>query len=363
MSTTKTQPQKKTYVHYHDGGVLGKRRVLTGNAAKPTFNEVPKIDMQRIYSDNLGDREQLAKEVGEACRNVGFFYAVNHGVEERILDDTFTAVKRFFHLPTEVKMEVHNQKTEKFRGYEAFLEGKLDPSTRGDLKEGFLMGEDATDPEQNLPVHHLPFMSTPRNQWPSHPTAAFFRPALYSYYAAMLTFSRRLLGIFALALDLPEHHFDHITQHPMTNVRAVHYPPQLSDADVGIGAHTDFCWFTLVSQSRTAEPALEVLNANGIWVPVPHEPHSFVVNIADFLKLVTGGAWMSTVHRVRNRGGEERYSMPFFFSPDEDATVSVLEGYRKSGEKYDEFGVGEYFQNRLVVDRRTHLEAEGSGGY
>ncbi|KAL1595971.1 hypothetical protein SLS60_009661 [Paraconiothyrium brasiliense] len=231
--------------------------------------------------------------------------------------------------------------------------------TPPDLKEGFLMGEDATDPEQNLPP--LPFMSTPRNQWPSHPTAAFFRPALYTYYTAMLAFSRRLLRIFALALDLPEDHFDAITQHPMTNVRAVHYPPQLSDADVGIGAHTDFCWFTLVAQSPTLHPALEVLNANGIWVPVSHEADSFVVNIADFLKLVTGGEWMSTVHRVRNRGGEERYSMPFFFSPDEDARVGVLEGFRREGERYEEFGVGEYFQRRLVVDRRTHLE-EGEGG-
>ncbi|KAJ4344884.1 uncharacterized protein N0V89_012629 [Didymosphaeria variabile] len=187
-----------------------------------------------------------------------------------------------------------------------------------------------TPPTQNK-TSPSPLHVAPRNQWPSHPTATFFRPALYTYYTAMLTFSRRLLRIFALALDLPEDHFDSITKHPMTNVRAVHYPPQASDSDVGIGAHTDFCWFTLVTQSHTAYPALEVLNANGIWVPVHHQPHSFVVNIADFLKLVTGGAWMSTVHRVRNIGGEERYSMPFFFSPDEDARVSVLEGFRRRG--------------------------------
>lgn len=114
MSATETQTE--TYVHYHDGGVPGKRRVLTGQEATNTFSAVPKIDMRRIYSEKMEDRMELAKEVGAACRDVGFFYAVNHGVDEQLLNDTFAAVTKFFELPLEVKMEVHNQKTEKFRG-------------------------------------------------------------------------------------------------------------------------------------------------------------------------------------------------------------------------------------------------------
>ncbi|KAJ4988364.1 2OG-Fe(II)oxygenase superfamily protein [Stagonosporopsis vannaccii] len=355
-ATTTARTTEEGWVHYHDGGIPGRRRILTGAAAKSTFSELPKIDFGRIYSDEIADHQQLAQEVGAACRDIGFFYAVNHGVDKNLLNDTFEATRKFFDLPEEVKMEVHNQKTSKFRGYEAFLEGRLDPSTRGDLKEGFLMGEDATDPEQDRPI--TPSTSSPRNQWPTHPSALFWRPAIYRYYNAMYTFSKRLLRIFALALNLPETAFDAITTHPMTNIRAVHYPPQEYEADVGIGAHTDFCWFTLVCQSHTEQPALEVLNANGMWVPVQPEPHAFVVNIADFLKLVTGGTWQSTVHRVRNRGSKERYSLPFFFSPNEDARVSVLEPFRKEGEVYEEFGVGEYFQKRLDIDRTTHLGGE-----
>lgn len=115
MSTTTTSTEE-TWVHYHDGGIPGRRKVLTGIAAKPTFVELPRIDFRRIYSDKLSDRQELAKEVGTACRDVGFFYAVNHGIDESLLNDTFDALKRFFDLPTEVKMEVHNQKTPKFRG-------------------------------------------------------------------------------------------------------------------------------------------------------------------------------------------------------------------------------------------------------
>jgi isopenicillin N synthase-like dioxygenase len=119
MSMTTTT--NETWVHYHDGGVPGRRRVLTGAAAETTFNELPKIDFRRIHSNDLADRQNLAKEVGAACRDVGFFYAVNHGIDESLLDDTFEALKEFFNLPKEVKMEVHNQKSPKFRGYNGDL--------------------------------------------------------------------------------------------------------------------------------------------------------------------------------------------------------------------------------------------------
>lgn len=131
MSTTTTETETNAWVHYHDGGSPGRRQILKGTAAKSTFTSLPKIDFRRIYSDKLEDRKALAKEVGTACRDVGFFYAVNHGVDEQVLEGTFKALEEYFALPTDVKMETHNQKTEKFRGYEAFLEGKLDPSTRG----------------------------------------------------------------------------------------------------------------------------------------------------------------------------------------------------------------------------------------
>lgn len=115
MSTTTTATEEG-WVHFHDGGIPGRRQVLTGAAAKPTFTELPRIDFRRMHSADLSDRQQLAEEVGVACRDVGFFYAVNHGVDEDLLGETFEASKKFFNLPTEVKMEVHNQKTSKFRG-------------------------------------------------------------------------------------------------------------------------------------------------------------------------------------------------------------------------------------------------------
>lgn len=41
----------------------------------------------------------------------------------------------------------------------------------------------------------------------------------------------------------------------------------------------------------------------------------------------TNKKFKSTIHRVTNLSGEERYSIPFFFGIDYDATVSVLENH------------------------------------
>lgn len=213
------------------------------------------------------------------------------------------------------------------------------------------MGEDGTDPEQQ--ANTKPGVSYPKkNQWPANNLE--FRKAMYSYYGRVYAFSKKLLHIFALALDLPEEYFDEMCTFPMTAIRALQYPPQevAGGQDVGIGAHTDYCWFTLVCQDEV--PALQVLNDNGVWIDAPPTPRTFVVNIGDFLMQATNGAFQSTVHRVVNLTGQRRLSMPFFFSPNEDAVIRVLPEYKKEGDDENGIAVGQYFRNRLFAARYKH---------
>lgn len=98
---------------------------------KPTFEEIPKIDMSGIFSESLEERKKVAVQVGKACREVGFFYAVNHGVSAVAIGGAFKAIERWFAQPEEVKMETHIHNNKHFRGYEPLLETRLDPTTRG----------------------------------------------------------------------------------------------------------------------------------------------------------------------------------------------------------------------------------------
>lgn len=71
----------------------------------------------------------------------------------------------------------------------------------------------------------------------------------------------------------------------------------------------------MVTQDSTPS-GLEVLSKSGHWVKAPPVPGAFVVNIADCFMRQTNDYFVSTVHRVVNRSGRERYSLPFFFGFD-----------------------------------------------
>lgn len=221
------------------------------------------------------------------------------------------------------------------------------------MKEAFLIGQDASEPEQAAPIPS----DTKMNSWPSaYPE---FRPKVYRYYNHAMAFARKLIQAFALSLDLPETYFDEMTSFPMIHFRMLHYPPQeKQDArDIGIGAHTDYTFFTLVKQEQVS--GLQVLNANGIWVDARPVPGTYVVNVGDFFSRVTNGAFKSTVHRVLNLSGEERYSMPFFFAPNPEATVDVVPTCRVEGEESKSIVAGEYFMARLRAARWKHPSNNG----
>jgi isopenicillin N synthase-like dioxygenase len=221
-----------------------------------------------------------------------------------------------------------------------------------DLKEAFATAEDPYDPEQNPPAN-LDWSAYPKsgNQWPAYKE---FRKIMYQYNDAILAFSKKLMRLIALALDLKEDYFDHMADFPMGGLRALHYPSQEVSTDVGIGAHADYSWFTLVNQLSDT-PALEVLNPNGQWISAPPTKNTLVVNVGDFLEMATNNEFVSTVHRVVNRTGKERYSIPYFFSPSQDVMIETVPTCIKAGEEgMKPIKAGDWQRERLLRARYKH---------
>jgi isopenicillin N synthase-like dioxygenase len=187
------------------------------------------------------------------------------------------------------------------------------------------------------------------------------REGLYEYYSHVYPWARQLLRIFALALGLDEDAFEEQHKFPITGMRALHYPPQEPEEDTpGLNAHADFSFFTMVCQEPDSKPALEVLNLNGKWISAPPIPGAvFTCNVGDFLEVASNKIFTSTVHRVYNRSGERRWSLPFFFSPDPDAVIEPLPAFvGKEGPKFPPMLVGQHYVRRVLNSRIHHPSAK-----
>ena len=110
---------------------------LTG--ARVALEEVPLVDFAPFLDNGAGNRKQVALEIGRACRDIGFFDLVNHGVPQDLVDRVFAQAKRFFALPPERKAEIAIEKSSCHRGWFALGGENLDPAKQreaGDYKEG-----------------------------------------------------------------------------------------------------------------------------------------------------------------------------------------------------------------------------------
>jgi isopenicillin N synthase-like dioxygenase len=78
------------------------------------------------------------------------------------------------------------------------------------------------------------------NQWPDQDTLPNFVDTYIRYCTMILELCRKMMRLIALALDMPEKHFDSMVCDPGVTSRMMHYPPQPVKEEIreGLGAHT-----------------------------------------------------------------------------------------------------------------------------
>ena len=154
---------------------------------------------------------------------------------------------------------------------------------------------------------------------------ARLEPRMMAYYDKVDALGYEMLALFELALELPAGTLKQYFKKDMNSLRLLHYPPQKPEEEgvhLGARAHTDTNGFTILVQDSNG--GLEIKNREGEWVAVPPIDGTFVVNVGEVLKVWTDGIFSSTLHRVINRSGRERYSIPFFMYPSYDALIQPL---------------------------------------
>ncbi|KAK7528131.1 thymine dioxygenase [Phyllosticta citriasiana] len=287
-------------------------------------------------------RNQVARDIDDALRTVGFVYLKNHGVPAGKVDEAFEWSKKFFALPLETKnLAPHPPGGMHHRGYSSPGLEKVSQHTYSadaiadlraaapDVKESFECGNETDAAQPNI--------------WPPESALPGFRAAMLSFFEQCSGLVHAVLRALALALSLDDG--DALSKAHASSafqLRLLHYPPVLAralrqQAAARIGAHSDFGSLTLLFQDSVG--GLEVESPPGQFRPAPPVDGAVLVNVGDLLERWSNGRWRSTVHRVGlpahlreavegEKEDEEmlrpRYSLPFFSAPDPDTIIEAL---------------------------------------
>ncbi len=317
--------------------------------APADFVEIPVIDIAPLQGGASVGVDRVTREIVAACENAGFFYVVGHGVPPQAIDAIFAAARWFFARPQAERDALDVKTSTNFRGYVPM--GITGPNVPRRLLEAFQMMLDLGPDDPEVRAGNI--MRGP-NRWP--PAAPRFRAAMEDYFDAATALSHRLLAAFARGLGMEDDYFEPFFRKPLTQLRLLHYPPQPPDSEaLGVEAHADSGAFTILLQDQVG--GLEVRNRAGRWIAAAPIPGALVINIGDMMQRWTSGRYVSTPHRVANRSGLDRISVPFFANPDYDAIVTPLASALSPGaEPREPLACGPYVE---AVYRAAWPRAEG----
>lgn len=303
--------------------------------------EIPVLDLSSWLAG--GSPEKLVSELTAACKNTGFFYVTGHNVPEEVIQQVFDSTRRYFELPQDLRLvdKIDDQFRRGFMPYGI----NQHPGYDADLKESYEFGLDLplNDPDvvARLPLHGP-------NRWPE--CAPWLQPAAEAYFDHTMRLGKDLLRLFALSLEQEEAFFLTWCQKPMVQSRLFHYPPQpvLSERALGVAPHTDYGMVTILTQDPIG--GLELKKRDGEWVAAPYIDGTFVVNLGDMFKVWTNDRYVSNLHRVVNRTGKERFSIPTFFNLDYDAPVHCLPNCQSAEHPsiYSAIKSGDYLVKRFT---------------
>lgn len=296
------------------------------------FSEVPVIDLGPLLKDGPIKAKSTVDQIAKACSEVGFMQVVNHGVPDSAIERVIAESAPFFALPVEKRNEIAISNSPQFRGYLP-LKYKGEASTGEIHQEAFIMFHDK--PESACP------MDGP-NQWPAGRPG--FRKAFEDYFPMTEKLGMAMLPAFALAMGKAPDFFEEMFRDPMMMLKVNHYPPQEvieHDKEIGVTAHSDSGAFTILWQDEVG--GLEISNKKGEWVGVPPIKGAYVINLGNMMQIWSNGRFSSTPHRVINRSGLDRYSVPTFVNPNYYTMIEPLVGtpasdfvpYMSGDEQYD----------------------------
>jgi len=249
-------------------GVQMEVETEAGEGSAQVTEEIPVLDLGPFLAGEAGAAERLAGELRYAQENIGFYFVVNHGVPMDLIRRGYAELERVFALPEEEKLKL--RATDTRPGYvppnsTVYVTSPVNKNTKGDLNEVLRYVNERTPDHPGRQAgrrFHGP------NPWPENLPG--FKETIKECHHALASLGRRMLPLYALALDKPADFFEPFFDDPLWTTRNSHYPVmEAEENQYGISPHQDHGFDSLwlarshVQQrhaTRTTAHALELLN-------------------------------------------------------------------------------------------------------
>jgi isopenicillin N synthase-like dioxygenase len=186
------------------------------------------------------------------------------------------------------------------------------------------------------------------NQWPDFMPE--LRVALDAYYEEIGMAGADLLKAVAVGLGIEPGFFEPKYGKRLQRTQMVYYPPHPPMAETdqfGVAPHTDYGCITLLYQDNSGGLQVRELGNNS-WIDATPIEGSLVVNVGDLLARWSNDRFRSTLHRVINKSGHERYSIATFYDPTYGAVVDPCDlGIEAASSLYPPVAAGDYILKRI----------------
>ncbi|XP_062102112.1 protein DOWNY MILDEW RESISTANCE 6-like isoform X2 [Humulus lupulus] len=228
-----------------------------GTTKVPPLETIPVIDLKQ-------EPTKLIHQIIDACKDFGFFQLINHGVEEKLIQDVLAVTKEFFELPAEDKAIFFSDDPKKI----CRLYTSIDY-----LKEPVHYWRDALRHLGHPLEKHIQF-------WPHKPPQ--YQEVVGRYSVEVRKLSLYLLDLICTGLGLEPGYFRGETELTEVHVMSAnHYPPCPDPSlTLGLPKHCDVNLITLLLQEMDG---LHVMK-DGQWLSVEPIPNAIVVNIGHTLQ-------------------------------------------------------------------------------
>ncbi|XP_047313719.1 jasmonate-induced oxygenase 2-like [Impatiens glandulifera] len=282
------------------------------NQSKPSISpdstriNIPVIDISGLFSAEASLHADTLDLIGSACRDWGFFQAVNHGVPVEMLRNTRETWREFFHLRMEEK-QVYANSPVTYEGYGSRL--GIEKGAKLDWGDYFFL-------------NCFPESIRDMEKWPRDPV--FCR----EYSQEMVKLGGKLMRALSLILGLKENHLqDAFGGEDFTACLRVNFYPKCPQPDLtlGLSSHSDPGGMTFLYPDENV-PGLQVRRGE-MWVTVETVPNAIIVNIGDQIQVLSNGRMKSVDHRVMVNSEKERVSMAYFYNPKGDIYIEPVKEF------------------------------------